>query len=165
MSVKNARPARSDARPQTVDEDGGFRGRTVPRHGRGDQDLLSGPPGAGDAERPSRFPQRIVSPQRFLWACRPLDSLPGHFRRRVRKTPGCPEVGPTAAFYRCITTGMHGPTCIYWANLTPFSLGQSPRTSWRTLWPPPARVRACPACSRAVYFSVWPRSYWSPPPY
>ena len=33
-----------------------------------------------------------------------------------------PEVGPTSAFYGCIPFGMHGPTCIFWANLTPFSL-------------------------------------------
>ena len=31
-----------------------------------------------------------------------------------------PEVGPTSAFYSCILTGMHGPTGIVWANLTPF---------------------------------------------
>jgi hypothetical protein len=28
----------------------------------------------------------------------------------------------TAAFYRCIPTAMRGPTCIFWADLTPFSL-------------------------------------------
>jgi hypothetical protein len=33
-----------------------------------------------------------------------------------------PEVGPTSAFYSCVPTGMHGLTCIFWANLTPFSL-------------------------------------------
>ena len=33
-----------------------------------------------------------------------------------------PEVGPTSAFYTCTPTGMHGPACIFWANLTPFSL-------------------------------------------
>jgi hypothetical protein len=46
-------------------------------------------------------------------------------RRRVD-----PEVGPTPAFYRCIPTGMHGPTRIVRANLTPFfkfSLGQAVR--------------------------------------
>jgi hypothetical protein len=43
--------------------------------------------------------------------------------RKVRKTRQVGlEVGPTSAFYRCIPTGMHGPTCIFWANLTPFSL-------------------------------------------
>ena len=30
--------------------------------------------------------------------------------------------GQLQPFYRCIPTGMHGPTCIFWANLTPFSL-------------------------------------------
>jgi len=33
-----------------------------------------------------------------------------------------PEVGPNPAFYRCVPTGMHGPTCILWVNLTAFSL-------------------------------------------
>jgi hypothetical protein len=28
---------------------------------------------------------------------------------------------PTPAFYSCIPKGMHGPACIVWANLTPFS--------------------------------------------
>ena len=27
---------------------------------------------------------------------------------------------PTSALYSCIPTGMHGPTSIFWANLTPF---------------------------------------------
>jgi hypothetical protein len=43
--------------------------------------------------------------------------------RKVRKTPSWPpEVGPTSAFCSCIPAGMHGPTCIFWANLTPLSL-------------------------------------------
>jgi hypothetical protein len=33
---------------------------------------------------------------------------------QVRKTP-------TSAFYSCIPTGVHGPSGIFWANLTPFS--------------------------------------------
>ena len=33
-----------------------------------------------------------------------------------------PEFGQTSAFYNCILTGVHGPTCIFWANLTNFSL-------------------------------------------
>jgi hypothetical protein len=33
-----------------------------------------------------------------------------------------PAVGPTSAFSSCIPTGMRGPTRIFWANLTPFSL-------------------------------------------
>jgi dGTP triphosphohydrolase len=41
---------------------------------------------------------------------------------KVRKTPSWPEVGSTSAFYSSCPTGMHGPTCIVWANLTPFSL-------------------------------------------
>ena len=33
-----------------------------------------------------------------------------------------PEIGPTSAFSSYTPTGMHGPTCILWANLTHFSL-------------------------------------------
>ena len=36
-----------------------------------------------------------------------------------------PEVGPTSAVSRCISAGMHGPTGIFWANLTPCSLQRS----------------------------------------
>jgi hypothetical protein len=36
-----------------------------------------------------------------------------------------PEVGPTSALYSCFATGMHGPTCIFWADLTAFSLQYS----------------------------------------
>jgi hypothetical protein len=53
----------------------------------------------------------------------------GQYTTQVRKTSAAdgerrqvgPEVGPTAALYSCIPTGMHGPTCIFWANLTAFS--------------------------------------------
>ena len=38
------------------------------------------------------------------------------------KTPSCPEVGPTSAFYSCSLTGIHGPTGIFRANLTSVSL-------------------------------------------
>jgi hypothetical protein len=48
---------------------------------------------------------------------------PGGLRfPKVRKTPSWPEAGPNSAFYHCITTGMHGPTWIFWANLTLLSL-------------------------------------------
>ena len=30
----------------------------------------------------------------------------------------------SSAFYSCIPIWIHGPTCIFWANLTPFSLGR-----------------------------------------
>ena len=33
-----------------------------------------------------------------------------------------PGVGPTSALYSCILIEIRGPTCIFWANLTPFSL-------------------------------------------
>jgi energy-coupling factor transporter ATP-binding protein EcfA2 len=32
-----------------------------------------------------------------------------------------PKVGPTPASYSCVPTGMHGPTCIFWASLTCFA--------------------------------------------
>jgi alkaline phosphatase D len=32
------------------------------------------------------------------------------------------KIGPTSALYRCVPTGMCGPTCTFWANLTPCSL-------------------------------------------
>ena len=44
---------------------------------------------------------------------------------QVRKTPrrqAGPDVGPTSALYSCVPTGVHGPTCICWANLTAFLL-------------------------------------------
>jgi hypothetical protein len=40
---------------------------------------------------------------------------------QVRKTPIRPRSWPTSAFCSCIPTGMHGPTCIFWTILTPFS--------------------------------------------
>jgi hypothetical protein len=42
------------------------------------------------------------------------------------------QVKGTSAFYSCIPTGMPGPTCIFWTNLTPFPLQKhqrSPRLS------------------------------------
>jgi hypothetical protein len=53
--------------------------------------------------------------------------FPTSWMHEVGKTPRLPkswgpEVGPTSVFYSCIPTGMHGPTCIFWADLTPFSL-------------------------------------------
>jgi hypothetical protein len=42
---------------------------------------------------------------------------------QVRKTPSWPRSWANfSLFYSYIPTGMHGPTCIFWANLTPFSL-------------------------------------------
>jgi hypothetical protein len=45
-------------------------------------------------------------------------------RPRVRKTPRWPRswASFSLALGRCTPTGMHWPTCIGWANLTPFSL-------------------------------------------
>ena len=43
--------------------------------------------------------------------------------RKVRNQVG-PEAGPTPAFYSCVLTGMRGPTCTFWANLTPSCVAQ-----------------------------------------
>jgi hypothetical protein len=40
----------------------------------------------------------------------------------VRKTPSWPRSWANFILHSCIPTGMHGPTCIFSANLTPFSL-------------------------------------------
>lgn len=40
---------------------------------------------------------------------------------QVRKAPSSqagPEAGPTSAFYSCVPTGVQGPTCTVWTNLT-----------------------------------------------
>jgi hypothetical protein len=41
---------------------------------------------------------------------------------QVSKAPSSvgPGVWPTSAFCNCILTGMHGPFCTVWANLTAF---------------------------------------------
>jgi hypothetical protein len=44
------------------------------------------------------------------------------FRHKGERRQVGPGVGPTPAFSSCIHTGMYGPTCIFWANLTTFSL-------------------------------------------
>jgi hypothetical protein len=44
---------------------------------------------------------------------------------QVRRHRVGPKNRPTSAVYSCIPTGMHVPTCIFWVNLTPFSL-----TAW-----------------------------------
>jgi hypothetical protein len=54
--------------------------------------------------------------------------------RATRRQVG-PEVGPTPAFYRCIPTGIYGPTCIFWANLIPF-LAEGRHVRARGLHPP-----------------------------
>ena len=40
-----------------------------------------------------------------------------HGRQVRTATKLAQKLGPTSVFYRCIPTGMHGPTCIFWANL------------------------------------------------
>ena len=54
-----------------------------------------------------------------------LDKLLPRLQAQVRRQVG-PEVGPTSALSSCIITGMHGPACIFWAYLTPFSLQGQP---------------------------------------
>ena len=41
---------------------------------------------------------------------------------QVRKTPSWPRCWANFSLYRCIPIGMHGPTCVFWANLTACSL-------------------------------------------
>jgi hypothetical protein len=43
----------------------------------------------------------------------------------VRTTPSWPRSWANFSFYRCVPTGMRGPTSIFWANLTPSSLEAS----------------------------------------
>jgi hypothetical protein len=50
----------------------------------------------------------------------PVKIFTGYFQ--VRKTPTWPRSWANFSLYGCIPTGMHGPTCSFWANLTPFSL-------------------------------------------
>ena len=53
-----------------------------------------------------------------------------------------PRSGPTSAF-DSIPTGMHGPTCMFWANLTPLSLKLLPyRTIGRVSYYEAASDRA-----------------------
>jgi microcystin degradation protein MlrC len=48
--------------------------------------------------------------------------------RQVRKTPSWPRSWASSSLLSLYPAGMHGPTCIFWANLTPSSL-QSGNTS------------------------------------
>jgi hypothetical protein len=66
---------------------------------------------------------------------RPRRSAAQHAPMREIRQVG-PEVGPISAFYGCIPTGMHGPTRIVWAQLTPLSLTKPTRRRC------PSRVRA-----------------------
>ena len=55
-----------------------------------------------------------------LLQSRPITNLPPA-PLQVRKTPSWPRSWANFSLDHCIPTGMHGPTCIFWANLTPFS--------------------------------------------
>ena len=50
-----------------------------------------------------------------------------------------------SAFYSCIPTGMHGPTCIFWASLIPFSLKRVDWPGTATRVPADLRMRRCRA--------------------
>jgi hypothetical protein len=69
-------------------------------------------------------PQVLSLPREDQEQLKRAEQILTEFERgaQVRKTPSWPEVGPTSAFYSCVPTGMHGPTCIFWGNLTPSSV-------------------------------------------
>jgi hypothetical protein len=81
-------------------------------------------------------PRRLTTPSFF--ACHKIvDAKRGRGRASVPTIFGSPwgerrcvgpEVEPASALYSCIPIGMHGPTCIFWANLTPFALIGTPRS-------------------------------------
>jgi hypothetical protein len=76
----------------------------------------------------------------------------GTFVHQVRQTPSwprTPEAGPTSAVYSCIPTGMHGPTCTFRANLTPFSLKDPVGTATWNVEP-----RAAKSCSHMPFFFI-----------
>ena len=78
---------------------------------------------------------------------------------QVRRTPSRPDVGPTSAFSRCTPTVMYGPTCIFWANLTPFSL-QAMAKAVAAVRAEPPRVRLrVDAAKVSTYYIVM--VHWS----
>jgi hypothetical protein len=51
---------------------------------------------------------------------------------QVRKPSSWPRSWANFNLYGCSPTGMHGPACTFWADLTPFSLqAQAARRWWR----------------------------------
>ena len=66
--------------------------------------------------------------RRICYHQAPLTTPGGYTTPICERRQAGPEVGPTSAFYSCIPTGMYGPTCIIWWNLTPFSLEASSRS-------------------------------------
>jgi hypothetical protein len=57
-----------------------------------------------------------------------------------------PEVGPTPAFSSCTPTGMHGPTRVFWANLTPLSPKRTSNGGGVPALPRGEAKRRLPAC-------------------
>ena len=47
-----------------------------------------------------------------------INTVVGFFFQ-VRKTPSWPRSWANSSLNSCIPTGMYGPTCLFWANLTP----------------------------------------------
>jgi hypothetical protein len=55
--------------------------------------------------------------------------------------------GPNSAFSSCVPTEMHGPTCIFWANLAPFSLHHRAQPQvGSSAWPRRRRRSSGPRC-------------------
>jgi hypothetical protein len=71
------------------------------------------------------------------------DKKAGHGTLEVRKTPSWPRSWPNFTLHSCVPTGMHGPTCIFWANLTPLlaRVRGRPALRWRLARGHAARVR------------------------
>ena len=67
-----------------------------------------------------------------------------------------PRSGANSSAYRCIPTGMHGPSCVCWAKLKPFSLKASaPSTCarpWRRRHRQPRAGGGAKFGHRSVYF-------------
>jgi hypothetical protein len=75
---------------------------------------------------PRRWPRRRRRLPRWRRRLRRRAGGGGHFSfpralsGEKRRQAG-PEVGPTSAFLSCVPAGVHGPTCTFWADLTPLS--------------------------------------------
>ena len=84
--------------------------------------FLAAPPSAAHPLR-SKYARRQRYSIEFIWrvargVCHAMAHLHGH---KVRKTPSWRRSWAKSAFSSCILIMMHGPTCIFWANLTSFS--------------------------------------------
>ena len=66
--------------------------------------------------------ERTLPPLQVPAVCMIVCPILGGRLAKVRKTPSWPRSWANFTLCSCIPTGIHGPTCIFWANLTPFSL-------------------------------------------